>query len=195
MIVDSISYQGGLGCVNTTAVFVEGDPTPVAEAIAERLATIPSLPPDDEKAVLPGYSLEAAKTFEEYLLTKAAGTTSHLGGHGVVDELGDGSAVLRPAVHQVDSPHATQVNVELGFPCVWVAPWTCEAGTSVFTDTLVLTAVTQTNSCWTTCWPTRPSRTSTSATTRRTGWNRACHTTPTWASSSCAAKPSSATSG
>lgn len=143
MIVDSVSYQGGVGCVNTTAVFVEGDPTPLAEAIAERLATIPSLPPDDEKAVLPVYSLEAAKTFEKYLLTTAAGTTSHLGGHGVVDELGDGSAVLRPAVHQVDSPHATQVNVELGFPCVWVAPWTREAGASVFTDTLVLTAVTQ----------------------------------------------------
>jgi acyl-CoA reductase-like NAD-dependent aldehyde dehydrogenase len=143
MIVDSVSYQGGVGCVNTTAVFVEGDPTPLAEAIAERLATIPSLPPEDEKAVLPGYSLQAARTFEEYLLTTAAGTTSHLGGHGVVEELGDGSAVLRPAVHQVDSPYATQVNVELGFPCVWVAPWTREAGTSVFTNTLVLTAVTQ----------------------------------------------------
>jgi acyl-CoA reductase-like NAD-dependent aldehyde dehydrogenase len=143
MIVDSISNQGGVGCVNTTAVFLEGDPTPLAQAIAERLATIPSLPPDDEKAVLPVYSLKTAKTFEDYLLTTAAGTTSHLGGHGVVEELGDGSAVLRPAVHQVDSPYATQVNVELGFPCVWVAPWTREAGTSVFTNTLVLTAVTQ----------------------------------------------------
>jgi acyl-CoA reductase-like NAD-dependent aldehyde dehydrogenase len=142
MIVDSISNQGGVGCINTTAVFVEGDPTPLAEAIAERLATIPSLPPDDDKAVLPAYSVQAAKRVEEYLLTKAQGTTSHLGGHGVVDELGDGSAVLRPAVHQVDNPYATQVNIELGFPCVWVAPWTREASTSVFTNTLVLTAVT-----------------------------------------------------
>jgi acyl-CoA reductase-like NAD-dependent aldehyde dehydrogenase len=143
MIVDSISNQGGVGCVNTTAVFFEGDPTPLAQAIAERLATIPSLPPDDEKAVLPVYSLKTAKTFEDYLLTTAQGTTSHLGGHGVLDELGDGSAVLRPAVHQVDNPYAPQVNVELAFPCVWVAPWTREAGTSVFTNTLVLTAVTQ----------------------------------------------------
>jgi hypothetical protein len=142
MIVDSISNQGGVGCINTTAVFVEGDPTPLAEAIAERLATIPSLPPGDDKAVLPAYSVQAAKRVEEYLLTKAQGTTSHLGGHGVVDELGDGSAVLRPAVHQVDNPYATQVNIELGFPCVWVAPWTREASTSVFTNTLVLTAVT-----------------------------------------------------
>ncbi|HSZ29336.1 MAG TPA: aldehyde dehydrogenase family protein, partial [Pseudonocardiaceae bacterium] len=142
MIVDSISNQGGVGCVNTTAVFVEGDPTPVAEAIAQRLATIPTLPPDDEKAVLPVYPLPTAKTVEEYLLAKAQGTTSHLGGDGVVDELSDGSAVLRPAVHQVHNPHSTQVNIELGFPCVWVAPWTRKAGTSLFADTLVLTALT-----------------------------------------------------
>jgi acyl-CoA reductase-like NAD-dependent aldehyde dehydrogenase len=142
MIINSISHQGGVGCINTTAVFTEGDPTPLAEAIAERLATIPSLPPDDDKAVLPVYSLQAAKTIEEYLLTNAQGTTSHLGGHGVIDELSDGSAVLRPAVHQVDNPYATQVNIELAFPCVWVAPWTRQAGTPAFTNTLVLTAVT-----------------------------------------------------
>jgi acyl-CoA reductase-like NAD-dependent aldehyde dehydrogenase len=143
MIVDSISHEGGTACVNTTAVFVEGDPTPVAEAIAERLSAIPSLPPEDEKAVLTAYSLEAAKKIEGYLLAKAAGTKAHLGGDGVVEELGDGSAVLRPAVHQVDDPFTEQVNVELAFPCVWVAPWTREAGTDVFKDTLVLTAATK----------------------------------------------------
>jgi acyl-CoA reductase-like NAD-dependent aldehyde dehydrogenase len=42
MIVASISHEGGTACVNTTAVFVEGDPAPVAEAIAERLAAIPT---------------------------------------------------------------------------------------------------------------------------------------------------------
>ncbi|MCO6005991.1 aldehyde dehydrogenase family protein [Actinoallomurus purpureus] len=143
MIVDSISHQGGTACVNTTAVFVEGDPTPVAEAIAERLSAIPSLPPEDDKAVLTAYSLEAAKKIEGYLLAKAAGTKTHLGGDGVVDELADGSAVLRPAVHQLDDPFAEQAGVELAFPCVWVAPWTREAGTAVFKDTLVLTAVTK----------------------------------------------------
>jgi len=143
MIVASISHEGGTACINTTAVFVEGDPTPVAEAIAERLAAIPSLPPEDEKAVLTAYSLEAAKKIERYLLAKASGTSAHLGGNGVVDELGDGSAVLRPAVHQLDNPFAPQANIELAFPCVWVAPWTREAGTAPFKHTLVLTAVTR----------------------------------------------------
>jgi acyl-CoA reductase-like NAD-dependent aldehyde dehydrogenase len=143
MIVDSISHEGGTACVNTTAVFVEGDPAPVAEAIAERLSMIPSLPPEDDKAVLTAYSLPAAKKIEGYLLAKAAGAKAHLGGDGVVEELGDGSAVLRPAVHQLDDPFAEQANIELAFPCVWVAPWTREAGTAVFSDTLVLTAVTK----------------------------------------------------
>jgi acyl-CoA reductase-like NAD-dependent aldehyde dehydrogenase len=143
MIVDSVSHEGGTACVNATAVFVEGDPAPLAEAIAERLSAIPSLPPEDGKAVLTAYSLPAARKMESYLLAKAAGTTSHLGGDGVVDELGDGSAVLRPAVHQLDDPFAEQASIELPFPCVWVAPWTREAGTAALRDTLVLTAVTK----------------------------------------------------
>jgi acyl-CoA reductase-like NAD-dependent aldehyde dehydrogenase len=129
--------------VNTTAVFVEGDPTLVAEAIAERLAAIPSLLPEDEQAVLTAYPLEAAKKIERYLLAKAAGTRALLGGEGVVDDLGDGSAVLRPAVHQLDRPDAPQANIELPFPCVWVVPWTQEAGIAPLRQTLVLTAVTQ----------------------------------------------------
>ncbi|HMJ36277.1 MAG TPA: aldehyde dehydrogenase family protein [Baekduia sp.] len=142
VIVDSISHEGGRACVNTTAVFVEGDPTPVAQAIAERLAAIPSLPPEDERAVLPVLPVADARPIERYLLATAEGTTPWLGGDGVVDELGDGSAVLRPAVHQLDRPDAAQAGVELAFPCVWVAPWTPEAGLEPFKETLVLTAIT-----------------------------------------------------
>jgi acyl-CoA reductase-like NAD-dependent aldehyde dehydrogenase len=141
-IVDSVSHQGGTACTNTTAVFVEGDPAPVAEAIAARLAAIPSLPPTDDKAVLPVQPLAAARGFEKYLLDAAAGTRAWLGGEGIVDELGDGSAVLRPAVHQLDSPSAAQAGIELSFPCVWVAPWTRHAGIAPLRDTLVLTAIT-----------------------------------------------------
>jgi acyl-CoA reductase-like NAD-dependent aldehyde dehydrogenase len=142
VIVASISDDGGRGCVNTTAVLVEGDTTPVAQAIAERLAAIPSLPPEDEHAVLPVLPVAEAQKLERYLLAKAAGTVPWLGGDGVVDELGDGSAVMRPAVHQLDRPDAEQAGVELSFPCVWVAPWTREAGLEPLKETLVLTAIT-----------------------------------------------------
>lgn len=125
-IVDSVSHHGGTGCVNTTAVFVEGDPTPLCEAIAERLSALPSLPPEDAKAVLPVQPVATAQTIGAYLQRKAAGTLPWLGGD-IVDELGDGSAVLRPAVHQLDRPDAPQAVIELPFPCVWVAPWTSKS--------------------------------------------------------------------
>jgi acyl-CoA reductase-like NAD-dependent aldehyde dehydrogenase len=142
VIVASISHEGGRGCVNTTAVFVDGDTTPVAQAVAERLAALPSLPPEDEHAVLPVLPVAEARKIERYLLATAAGTVPWLGGDGVVDELGDGSAVLRPAVHELDRPDAEQAGVELSFPCVWIAPWTPEAGLEPFKETLVLTALT-----------------------------------------------------
>jgi acyl-CoA reductase-like NAD-dependent aldehyde dehydrogenase len=141
VIVDSISHGGGRDCVDATAVFVEGDPTPVAQAVAERLAALPSLPPEDEHAVLPVLPVADAQKLERYLLAKAAGTVPWLGGDGIVDELGDGSAVLRPAVHQLDRPDAEQAGIELAFPCVWVAPWTPEAGLEPLKETLVLTAI------------------------------------------------------
>ncbi|MFH8366345.1 aldehyde dehydrogenase family protein [Streptomyces sp. NPDC018031] len=150
-VVDSVARHGGTACVNATAVFVEGaDPAPLARALAERLAELPVLPPEDERAVLPVHPVDVARGMESHLHAVAGTATAWLGGAGqgpggggVVAELGDGSAVLRPAVHQLDSPHAAQARVELPFPCVWVAPWTREAGVEVLGDSLVLTAITE----------------------------------------------------
>ncbi|MFF4269825.1 aldehyde dehydrogenase family protein [Streptomyces sp. NPDC001536] len=141
-IVASVSGHGGTGCVNTTAVLVEGDPAPLCAALAERLAAVPSLPPEDPAAVFPVQPLATAKALEAHLLHRAQGARAWLGGDGVLDELGDGSAVLRAAVHQLDGPGAPQTAVELPFPCVWVAPWTREAGAGPLRDSLVLTAIT-----------------------------------------------------
>jgi acyl-CoA reductase-like NAD-dependent aldehyde dehydrogenase len=141
-IVSAINGYGGTACVNTTAVFVEDDPAPVAEAIAERLAGLPSLPPEHPDAVLPVQPIDHARRLEKHLLARAEGTVPWLGGDGIVDDLGDGSGVLRPAVHQVDRPDAMQTRTELAFPCVWVAPWSPDSGIAPLRDTLVLTAVT-----------------------------------------------------
>lgn len=141
-IVGSISHQGGVACINATAVLVEGDPAPLAAAVAERLAAIPTLPPDDDKAVLSVQPVAAARAIEDFLSRRANGSRSWLGGDGVVDELGDGSAALRPAVHQLDRPDAPQAGLELPFPCVWIAPWTRADGIPPLRDSLVLTALT-----------------------------------------------------
>jgi acyl-CoA reductase-like NAD-dependent aldehyde dehydrogenase len=143
VIVESVADHGGTGCVNTSAVLIEGDPGPLAEAIAERLAAMPSLPPEDSKASLPVQPVPAARAIESYLRKIAADARAWLGGDGVVDELGDGSAALRPAVYEVGTPTAPQIGVELPFPCVWVAPWTRTAGVAALRDTLVLTVLTR----------------------------------------------------
>ena len=142
-IVGSVADEGGTACVNATAVFVEGDPAPLAEAVAARLSRLPSAPPQDTRAVLPVCPLDRARALDSYLRSVAAGTRAWLGGDGVVDDLGDGSAVLRPAVHQVDSPSAAQLRTELPFPCVWVTPWKRSDGTAPLRDTLVLSALTR----------------------------------------------------
>jgi hypothetical protein len=129
--------------VDATAVFVEGDAGEVARSVSQRLAAIPSLPPEDEHAVLPVLPMAEARKLERYLLAKAAGTTSLLGGDGIVDELHDGSAVLRPAVQLLDRPDDERARIELAFPCAWVAPWTRAAGLEPLKETLVLTAITR----------------------------------------------------
>lgn len=141
VVASSVGGDGGTACVNATAVFVESDPATAAEAIAERLAASPSLPPEDNKAVLPVQPVDAARAIERYLLRQAVGTTGHLGAAGIAEELGDGSAVLRPAVFRVDRPDAPQLRAELPFPCVWVAPWSPADGISPLKDTLALTAI------------------------------------------------------
>jgi acyl-CoA reductase-like NAD-dependent aldehyde dehydrogenase len=142
MLADSVSRGGGTGCVATTAIYVDGDPAPLAGALAERLSRIPSLPPEDDRALLPVHPCESANRISDYLTTAAGDATPMLGGDGVADDLHDGSAALRPAVHLLSSPDARQARIELPFPCVWVCPWSPRAGVEPLKDTLVLTAMT-----------------------------------------------------
>lgn len=141
-VVESVASQAGTGCINATAVFVEGDPAPIAEEIAARLAELPVLPPEDERAALPVRPVEEARALARYLKERADDARCLLGRHGVAVELGDGSAVLTPAVHLLDRADAPQARIELGFPCVWVAPWDRSQGVEPLRDTLVLTVFT-----------------------------------------------------
>ncbi len=143
VIASSIADHAGTGCVNATAVFVQGDASGLCAALAERFAALPSLPPQDEKAVLPVAPAASARAIAAHLGRAARFARPWLGADTVVDELGDGSAVLRPAVHQVEDPADPALRTELPFPCVWVAPWSPDAGLAPLRETLVLTALTR----------------------------------------------------
>jgi acyl-CoA reductase-like NAD-dependent aldehyde dehydrogenase len=140
-IVDSIANLGGMACVNTTAVLCEGDPVPLAEAIAERLAAIEPLPTDDERAILPTQSVDKARALASYLAAKSVGTTPLLGADQIVAAVGDGYAALRPAVHVMAEPDVDKLNTELPFPCVWVTAWS-RGVMEPLRHSLVLTAIT-----------------------------------------------------
>ena len=134
-LVDSIANLGGMACVNATAVLYEGDPTPLAHAIAERLAIL-------DPEALPTAPLATARALAEHLARKASATTAMLGADQVVDDRGDGHAVLRPAVHLLTSLDVDTINVELPFPCVWVAPWSRNDGLAPLRNSLVINMIT-----------------------------------------------------
>jgi acyl-CoA reductase-like NAD-dependent aldehyde dehydrogenase len=142
VIVDSIADLGGMACVNTTAVLYEGDAAPLASAIADRLRTLEPRSVSDERAVLPTQPLDRARALAHHLSVKAAGTTPVLGADQVVADLGDGCAALRPAVHLLAGPDAGRLNVELPFPCVWVAGWSRADGIIPLRQSLVVNACT-----------------------------------------------------
>jgi acyl-CoA reductase-like NAD-dependent aldehyde dehydrogenase len=142
VIVDSIGNLGGMACVNTTAVLYEGDPAPLAQAIAEQLARMEPLPNSDERAILPTQPIASAQSLAAYLAAKAAGSTPILGADQVVADLGDGYAALRPAVHLLATPDVEKLNIELAFPCVWVAPWSRSDGLDPLRHSLVINAIT-----------------------------------------------------
>lgn len=146
VVVDSVARHGGMACVNATAVLYEGDPAPLAAAVAERLAAIEPLPADDERAMLPTLPLPRARTLANYLAAKAAGATPLLGADQVVADLGDGQAALRPAVHVLTEPDPELLNLEPPFPCVWVTGWSREGGRAAalapLRRSLVVTAIT-----------------------------------------------------
>jgi acyl-CoA reductase-like NAD-dependent aldehyde dehydrogenase len=141
LIVDSASSGGGAGCVNATAVFVDGPVTELAEAVAERLAQLPSLPPEDPDAVLPVKQLDAAYKMADYVTRAARGATCLLGGDHLVADLGDGSAVQRPSVHVLPSANDMRARIELPFPCLWFARWAPADGIEPLRDTLIMTVL------------------------------------------------------
>ncbi|AOR37401.1 hypothetical protein BFF78_29685 [Streptomyces fodineus] len=142
VIEESVTSGGGLGCVNATALLVEGDARPVAEALAARLARLPVLPPEDPGAALPVTPLARAHALRGHLARRAAHTEPLLGADSLVADLGDGSAALRPALHLAADPRDPVLGAEMPFPCLWVAPWHRRDGLGPLRHSLALMTLT-----------------------------------------------------
>lgn len=143
VIVDSVAGLGGAACVNATAILCEGDPRPLAEALAARLSEIPALPVADERATLPTLPLDRATAAAEWVGMLASASVPLLGAHQIVADLGDGTAAMRPAVHLLDRPDPAVLGAEQSFPCAWVAPWSRADGLTPLRHSLVLGVLTE----------------------------------------------------
>jgi acyl-CoA reductase-like NAD-dependent aldehyde dehydrogenase len=141
-ICSSVAHDGGMRCTNATAVFTDGDPRVVADAVAARLAALTPAPPLSSDAQLPVLPIGEAQALRDHLESRRAGAVDVAAPHypdGPVVDLGDGSAALRPAVLVCDRPDHPGAAVELPFPCVWVLPWDPGQGFAPLRQTLVLT--------------------------------------------------------
>lgn len=142
VLCDSVAYDAGLRCTNTTAIFTDGDPRSVGEALAARLGKFTAASPTSPDAELPVLPTGEARALRAHLDASRDGAidmTAHA--DGGVAELGDGSAALRPAVLVCDRADHPGARIELPFPCVWVLPWRREDGMTPLRDTLALTII------------------------------------------------------
>ncbi|MFD5751133.1 hypothetical protein [Streptomyces sp. NPDC127033] len=142
-VTEALVRHGTDASVSGTTVLVEGDPDPVAGALARRFAAIPSLPPEDGNAVLPVRPVRAAGALARHLRDTADGAWIAPGGDTMIDELGDGSAVLRPSVLRADPGDEPRGAAELPFPCLRVASWKRDEGLGPFGRALIVTAFTR----------------------------------------------------
>ncbi|OKH98417.1 hypothetical protein A6A06_30045 [Streptomyces sp. CB02923] len=147
VVADSVAADAGVQCLNASAILCEEDPKGLAQALAERLAGLPPLPPDHPEAVLPVRPLAEARRLAEQLHdtvgTHLAAAPGADPGERFLADLGDGSAALRPVVVALDSPQDPHFGAELPFPYVAVAPWRPDLRPSGFGRTLALTVLSE----------------------------------------------------
>lgn len=139
VLLDAVSGGGGIACINTTAIFVEGDARGLAEELAARLGELPARPPEHPDALLPVRPYEQAEALGRMASRLVGDDVTAVHEHELTADLGDGSGALRPAVFLLEDSRQPQAGTELPFPCVFVAPWNREAGVAPLRDSLVLT--------------------------------------------------------
>jgi acyl-CoA reductase-like NAD-dependent aldehyde dehydrogenase len=125
VMADSVFLNSGRGCINCSGIWASRHTEAIAEALAERLAAVRPLPPDDAQASLaaftvPGVADSVSNAIDADL--QAPGvvdvTAKHRTGGRVVKQ-GQADYLLPTVVHSA-SPDAAIVKKEYMFPFVSV---------------------------------------------------------------------------
>ena len=148
VMVDSVFLNSGRGCINCSGIWASRHTEAIANAIAERLAKIRPLPPDDPDASLaaftvPGVAAAISQSIDADLQTPGVTdvTARHRDMTRVVKQ-GAADYVL-PTVLHCDSPDAPAAQKEYMFPFVTVVKCPEDQMLQKIGPTLVCTAVTE----------------------------------------------------
>jgi acyl-CoA reductase-like NAD-dependent aldehyde dehydrogenase len=115
--------DAGRGCINGSAVIVEGDPGRVASAVAAALERVPIQSPLSEGAQLGAVREAEAEAYNALIDSRlASGATEHTPGPAGRVAVVDGVPIMRPTVIEVDSFEHPLFGMELPFPFVVFAP-------------------------------------------------------------------------
>ncbi len=147
MMVDSVFLNSGRGCINCSGIWASRHTREIADAIAERLAKIEALPPDDENASLAAFTIPGAA---EAISGAIDGDLNAPGVTDVTAKYRKGDRLVRqgradyllPTVLHCDSPEAAAAHKEYMFPFVSVVQCPESKMLDAIGPTLVCTALT-----------------------------------------------------
>jgi len=147
VMVDSVFLNSGRGCINCSGIWASRHGRAIADAIAQRLASVRPLPPEDPESSLaaftvPGVAEAVSNAIDADL--KASGVTD------VTARYREGSRVVKegradyllPTVVHCTSPEAAIAKKEYMFPFVTVVDCMQEEMLKQIGPTLVCTAIT-----------------------------------------------------
>lgn len=146
IMADSIYLNSGRGCINCSGVWASRHTREIAEALAERLGPVETLPPEDPKAGLapftvPGQAQAVWGMIEADL--KESGVTDMTSKFGARLVEKERCAYLRPVIAHCSSPDAAIAKKEYMFPFATVVECPQEKMIASIGQTLVCSAITE----------------------------------------------------
>ena len=147
VMVDSVFANSGRGCINCSGIWASRHTREIADAIAQRLATIRPLPPEDPDSSLaaftvPGIAAAISQAIDADL--KAGGAsevTAKYRSNGRVANIGNADYLLPTIVH-CESPEAPIAKKEYMFPFSTVVQCPEDQMLASIGPTLVCSAIT-----------------------------------------------------
>ena len=147
IMVESVASNSGRGCINCSGIWASRHTREIAEAIADRLAGLRPLPPEDPNAALaaftvPGTAEAISQAIDADLQAPGVtDVTARYRNGGRVVKQGRADYLLPTVVH-CESPEAAIAKKEYMFPFVTVVECPESRMMDAIGPTLVLTAIT-----------------------------------------------------